>query len=108
MSQTTEAARSAGAKTPEDKKKPHHKKSERFVFEIDEGTKVSAVYVENIPYATIEAFNELGDSNKVQAAIIDAILSEEDAKTLRGEFTYGEVGDFFDQWNEESAIKLGE
>ncbi|WP_104164672.1 hypothetical protein [Arthrobacter sp. SX1312] len=108
MAQTNTAAsaKAAGAKTPDDKKKPRHKKSERFKWTSDDGDLLQAIYVENLPYSLVEGFAEIKDT-EVQKVLINTILSEEDAATFR-DLTVGEVMEFLEQWQEESSITLGE
>lgn len=113
MSQTTAAkntvalAKDAGAKTPEDNKKPRHKKSERFTWTADEGQVLSAVYVENLPYGAVMRFQKL-EPAEAQESIISIILSEEDKKIFNEVLSVGEVMEFLDAWQEASSISLGE
>ncbi|MHA7145440.1 hypothetical protein ACX80U_12055 [Arthrobacter sp. TmT3-37] len=104
---TTELAKDAGAKTPEDKKKPRHKKHERFEWTSDDGHTLSAVYVENLPYGAVMQFQKL-EPAEAQDSIIGLILNEEDRKLFNEELSVGEVMEFLDQWQEESSISLGE
>lgn len=106
MSKTTAAAKDAGAKTPDDKKKPRHKKHERFTWTSDDGDVLSAIYVENLPYGLVEGFAELRE-NEVQKELVQAIFDEDDLATFRT-LTIGEVSEFLEQWQEESSITLGE
>ncbi|MEG9248006.1 hypothetical protein V6S67_07905 [Arthrobacter sp. Soc17.1.1.1] len=103
---TAEAAKAAGAKTPEDNKKPRHHKNDRFEYTTDDGAVLRAKYVENLPYKLAKEFRTIPEE-EVQDRIVAEILSPEDVETF-DELTIGEVLEFLEQWQEESAISLGE
>ncbi len=103
---TAKAAKAAGAKEPEDKKKPRHKKSERFEWTSDDGDTLKAAYVENLPYKLAKEFRSIPEE-EVQERIVAEILSPEDVEIFDA-LTIGEVLEFLEQWQEESSISLGE
>ena len=96
----------AAPKKPEDNKKKRHPKSEKFTFTTDDGDTIQATYIENLPFKFVKELHGKPDE-EVQDTLIGQILEADDQQTF-DELTIGEVMDFFEKWQEESALTLGE
>lgn len=97
----------SGAKKPEDKKKPNHPVSEKFEFTLSTGDTIRAAYIENIPYKVFKNIATL-DAAEGQDALFQAVMSEEDFEIFDDNVLMGELMEFLEQWQEESATSLGE
>ena len=94
------------AKTPQDRKKKAHAKTELFEFSTDEGT-LRFPYIENIPMGIFEDVMEQENEAAGVRMLLEGIMDEE-TQALRRKMTFGEFQDMLDKWNEQSAITLGE
>lgn len=93
------------AKKPSDRKIARHAKSEKFVFETDEA-RLELPYIENLPVAVIDAQSEAESEAGAQKIMFDILF--EDQRDEYRKLTLGELSDLFEQWGEESSMKLGE
>lgn len=95
-------------KKPQDRKKKHHPRSEKFTFEFS-GDTITIPYVENLPRSLARRVSEVARSGEGDPddVLFKEIMSEEDFEKL-DTMTLGEYDDFTNAWNEESSISLGE
>lgn len=96
----------AGAKQPEDKKKAKHAVNERFEFTLSTGDVIHAKYVENIPYKVFKNLSSMEDVEG-QDELLRAVLGD-DFAVWDENVLMGEMMDFLNEWQEASAITLGE
>lgn len=96
------------AKQPQDHKKKHHPRSEKFTFDFN-GDTITIPYVENLPRRLARKVAEVAQSGEGDPDdfLFKEIMSEEDFEKLDN-MTLGEYDDFTNAWNEESSISLGE
>lgn len=90
-----------------DHKKPHHPKSEKFVFSCDSGT-VTIPYLENVPRKLMrEVRASARNGDDADDILFGALLNKKDLAVLES-MTLGEYDNFTDEWNEKSAVQMGE
>ena len=94
-------------KKPEDKKKPNHPVSEKFEYTLSTGYTVHAAFIENIPYKVFKGIATM-DAAEGQDALFQAVMSEEDFAIFDENVLMGELMEFLERWQEESATTLGE
>ena len=82
-----------------------HPVTEKFTYTTTTGKVIELPYIENITLSTIEEIrNSTGEPDE---ALFDAVAGK-DAKKLRMGMTLGDWYTIFEQWNEQSAVSLGE
>jgi len=76
-----------------------------FVFETDEA-RLELPYIENLPVEAIDA-QEDAETEREAQKIMFGLLFDGQRDEYR-KLTVGELADLFEEWNEKSAISLGE
>lgn len=95
------------AKKPQDHKTKRHPKSELFVFEGDDVT-IEVPYLENVPMDVMLDAQDKADSEGEMMQIVMAGLVGDEWREKIGKLSFGEFQDLFSDWQNESAINLGE
>ncbi|MCC5781375.1 hypothetical protein CRM73_00130 [Kocuria sp. CCUG 69068] len=115
---TAEKAAEAGAKLPTDhqegQEKQRHDPSEKFVYTCDAGT-FTLPYIENLTRGFIKGLNNLTrqvqagelEEDAVDEYLFGGLLAEGQYETL-DDISLWDQEQLMTQWNEQSAMSLGE